>query len=175
MANEFYRKSGSPNIHTVGSVTQLNSEYAAAASGFDKFPALLNNASKLLAVNESGTAIEAVNEAVIDSLLTTSGYYVFPGDNQLILQWVTASPAGPPDAQTVTLPITFPNAILHVIPGCWQQDWDSAPAFVYVGINFSACTTSQIAYKARVRTSTSGSIGVGIGIGMPYRFLAWGN
>ncbi len=176
MANDFFRKSGSPNVHTAGTVSQLKSEFSNMESGFNKFPGWTGNASKWLQVNAGGTAIDAVSQVVANALLTANGYYIFPGANQLIFQWCTAlhTVSG---LFMVTLPITFPTAILHAIVGTNQPDFDGggglAPTMIVPGIDFPLCTLSQVAVRIKGRTSTSGT-GDAAGVGHSYRILAWG-
>lgn len=71
MANDFYNAGGAPSPHSTGTSSTIRSEFAAIATGFDKFPALSGNATKLLRVNASGNAIEST-DATTAGLLTTA-------------------------------------------------------------------------------------------------------
>ena len=60
MPNDFYNVSGAPSQGSFGSSATIRAEFTALAAGFDKMPALAGNNSKLLRVNSSGTALEAL-------------------------------------------------------------------------------------------------------------------
>jgi hypothetical protein len=114
---------------------------------------------------------------VADASFAANGYYIFPGSSQLIIQWVTAlhTVSG---LFMVTLPMTFPTAILHATIGVNQPDFDGgggpAPTMIVPGIHFASCTTSQVAVRIKGVTSTSGSPGEAAGLGHSYRILALG-
>lgn len=58
--SEYYTKTGTPSTGSLVESAPLRGEFAAIEAGFNKFPAPSANASKILAVNSGGTAIEAL-------------------------------------------------------------------------------------------------------------------
>jgi hypothetical protein len=63
MPNEFYTKTGAPSTSSAGTSATIRGEFAAIEAGFNKFPELSTNAGKALAINASGTGVEAVAAA----------------------------------------------------------------------------------------------------------------
>jgi hypothetical protein len=65
MANEFYTPSGSPATSSHGASSTIRAEFLALQAAFNKMPTLSTNASKILAVNAGGNAIEALSNASV--------------------------------------------------------------------------------------------------------------
>jgi hypothetical protein len=60
MAGEYYDHSTYPASGAAGSSSAARAEFEAIQAGFDKLPTLSGNASKIVAVNSAGTALEAI-------------------------------------------------------------------------------------------------------------------
>ena len=59
MTNPYYNVSGVPAFGSRGASLPQRTEWSSVASGFDLLPTLSGNASKVVAVNSAGTALEA--------------------------------------------------------------------------------------------------------------------
>lgn len=77
MANEFYSASGIPIQGQVDDPAQMQNEFSAIESGFNKFPGLSGNAGKALVVNSTADAI--TTQTLVDTS-TRAGY----GKNKFI-------------------------------------------------------------------------------------------
>ena len=60
MANDFFTAAAVPSTGASLASATIRNEFAAIEDGFDKLPTMTGNGSELVAVNSSGTALEAV-------------------------------------------------------------------------------------------------------------------
>ena len=170
MPNEIFNSAGIPTRNTTGSMAQLASEFARIAAGFDLFPLLAGNVGKVLGIqNGSFIATPPVFNGV--TLLAETGYYRFPGENGLILQWMTIEGAAP--FSVATFPVAFPNAFLGGF-GCADQiDQAEALALTSVGIDLAGSTLTRANVHARTKTALPGTSPAFVDQG-PLRLLFWG-
>lgn len=69
MPNEFFNASGTPSTGSSGSSAPIRSEFSAISSAFDKLPVLSGSASRIVAVNSTGTGLESITPAAALSAL----------------------------------------------------------------------------------------------------------
>jgi hypothetical protein len=104
--NDFYNGTGAPATGSPGSSATMRAEFATIAAGFDKLPALVGNANKLVVVNSGGSALTttatlpAMTSAQLASVVTDetgSGALVFAASPVLVTPNL-----GTPSAVTLT-------------------------------------------------------------------------
>lgn len=71
MSNDFYNVTGTPTQASNLTSPPIRSEFSAIAAGFNKLPMLTGNAYKIIYVNASGTALDAVGGSGLLKLSTT--------------------------------------------------------------------------------------------------------
>lgn len=172
MTNAIYNRTFNLVDHVDdASAAPVKNEFALIEAGFDLFPPFTGNAGKLIGVNSGETAFEAISPTVPGSLLALSGYYIVPAaPNNLIIQWTR----GTSDASgnvLVTLPATFPNAFVNgVVCAGDGGSWASGSMFSW-GLDYSACTVSQVAATSRKIVGTGVPV---VAAGVICQLLCWG-
>jgi hypothetical protein len=159
MTNPYYAATGGPSQHTNADATLLQNEFAAIESGFNKLPVLTGKAGNLVVVNSTEDGLDSIPQAIVNSILEGSGYYVFKDKNasneQFIIQWVggTANSTG---VLTIPWPIQFPNSFLG---GLVVGDFNQLPnnQLLVWGLNFAGCNTTTAVAHIRSITGASSS------------------
>jgi hypothetical protein len=93
MANDFYTPSGNPQSNAPGSSLTIRAEFLAIQAAFDKLPALMTHAGRLVMVSAAGTEMVGTTAITVDpatsnvgiggALSVTGAITALAGDNQL--------------------------------------------------------------------------------------------
>ena len=70
MSNEYFTAASVPANNAALSSSTMRGEFGSIEDGFDKLPTLTGNGSKIVAINSSGTAMEAIDLGVVTKYKT---------------------------------------------------------------------------------------------------------
>ena len=133
----------------------VKNEFDLIQAAFALLPTLAGNAGKYVVVNATETALEAVTPTTATASIGASSSISIPTDtDDFIIQFTTGTANGTGDA-TITLPLTFPNAILAAFVCANDSAGWATNTYYTWGVEFTSCTTSTVVADCRKQVGTA--------------------